>query len=113
MDELTLTDRIALSDPVEEARRRTPLQGVANFVLVFSALGLLNGICMFLPGLLTELGLTTETTAKWAELNALTTRFLGVGVTAETADPVRSTGPRRRRRRFMAGWELAKVSGEK
>ena len=35
---------------------------------------------MFLLGLLTELGVTTETTAKWAELDALTTRFLGVDV---------------------------------
>ena len=97
----------------EEARRRTPLQAVANFVLVFGALGLFNGVCMFLLGLLTELGVTTETTAKWAELDALTTRFLGVGVTAETADTfglqVLGVGAAV----FVAGWVLAKVSGEK
>jgi hypothetical protein len=97
----------------EEARRRTPLQAVANFVLVFGALGLFNGVCMFLLGLLTELGVTTETTAKWAELDALTTRFLGVGVTAETADTfglqVLAVGVAV----FVAGWVLAKVSGEK
>ena len=97
----------------EEARRRTPLQAVANFVLVFGALGLFNGVCMFLLGLLTELGVTTETTAKWAELDALTTRFLGVGVTAETADTfglqILGVGLAV----FVAGWLLAKVSGEK
>jgi uncharacterized membrane protein YsdA (DUF1294 family) len=97
----------------EEARRRTPLQAVANFVLVFGALGLFNGVCMFLLGLLTELGVTTETTAKWAELDALTTRFLGVGVTADTADTfglqVLGVGVAV----FVAGWVLARVSGEK
>jgi len=97
----------------EEARRRTPLQAVANFVLVFGALGLFNGVCMFLLGLLTELGVTTETTAKWAELDALTTRFLGVGVTADTADTfglqVLGVGVAV----FVTGWLLAKVSGEK
>ena len=97
----------------EEARRRTPLQAVANFVLVFGTLGLFNGVCMFLLGLLTELGVTTETTAKWAELDALTTRFLGVGVTAETADTfglqILGVGAAV----FVMGWVLAKVSGEK
>ena len=76
------------------------------------ALGLFNGVCMFLLGLLTELGVTTETTAKWAELDALTTRFLGVGVTAETADTfglqVLGVGVAV----FVAGWVLARVSGE-
>jgi APA family basic amino acid/polyamine antiporter len=96
-----------------EARRRTPLQAVANFVLVFGALGLFNGACMFLLGLLTELGATTETTAKWAELGTLTTRLVGVGVTADTADTfglqVLGIGAAV----FAAGWVLAKVSNEK
>ena len=98
---------------VEEARRRTPLQAVTNFVLVFGALGLFNGMCMFLLGLLTELGVTSETTAKWAELDALTTRLLGLGVTAETADTfglqVLAVGVAV----FATGWLLATVSGEK
>ncbi len=70
----------------EEARRRSPLQAVANFVLMAGALGLFNAVCIWVLGLLTELGVTTEATAKWAELDALTTRFIGVGVTAQTAD---------------------------
>jgi APA family basic amino acid/polyamine antiporter len=97
----------------EEARRRTPLQAVANFVLVFGVLGLFNGLCMSLLGLLTEMGVTTETTAKWAELDALTTRFLGVGVTAETADTFGLQVLGVAIAVFVAGWVLAKVSGEK
>ncbi len=69
-----------------EAARRTPLQKLANFVTVFAALGLFNGLCMALLGFLTELGVTTETTAKWHELDALTSRLLGLNVTAESAD---------------------------
>jgi APA family basic amino acid/polyamine antiporter len=97
----------------DEARRRTPLQAVANFVLVFGVLGLFNGLCMSLLGLLTEMGVTTETTAKWAELDALTTRFLGVGVTAETADTFGLQVLGVAIAVFVAGWVLAKVSGEK
>jgi hypothetical protein len=97
----------------EETRRRTPLQAIANFVLAFGALGLFNGVCMFLLGLLTELGVTTETTAKWAELDALTTRFLGLGVMAETAGTFGMQVLGLGATVFVAGWVLARVSGEK
>ena len=43
---------------------------------MFGALAVFNFVCMFLLGLLTELGVTTETIAKWHE----------IGVTAEEAD---------------------------
>jgi APA family basic amino acid/polyamine antiporter len=93
----------------EEARRRTPLQAFANFVLVFGALGLFNGVCMFLLGLMTEIGLTNETLAKWSELADLT----GLNITAETADTfglqVLGVGIAV----FVLGWVLAKVSGER
>jgi APA family basic amino acid/polyamine antiporter len=93
----------------EEQRRRTPLQALANFVQVFGALGLFNGVCMFLLGLLTELGVTTETTAKWSELADLT----GLNVTADTADTfglqVLAVGIVV----YALGWILAKVSGER
>jgi hypothetical protein len=92
-----------------EAARRTTLQSLANFVVVFGLLGLFNGVCMFLLGLLTELGVTTETTAKWSELADLT----GWNVTAETAAPfglqVLGVGVAI----YAIGWVLAKVSGEK
>jgi basic amino acid/polyamine antiporter, APA family len=93
----------------DERRRRTPLQSFANFVLVFGALALFNGVCMFLLGLLTELGVTTEITAKWSELADLT----GWDITAENADTfglqVLGVGLAV----FVIGWVLAKVSGEK
>jgi APA family basic amino acid/polyamine antiporter len=93
----------------EERRRRTWLQSLANFILVFGALGLFNGLCMFLLGLMTELGLTNETTAKWHELADLT----GLNITAETSDVfglqvlLVAVGV------FVVGWILAKVSGER
>ena len=62
------------------------MQSFANFVTVFGLLALFNGVCMFLLGLLTELGVTNETTAKWSELNELTERFMGIHVNAETSD---------------------------
>ncbi len=96
-----------------EGQRRTGFQSVANFVTVFGLLGLFNGACMFLLGLLTELGVTTEITAKWSELNRLTERFIGVHVTAETSDTfglqVLGVGAAV----FIVGKVLQKVSGEK
>ena len=101
-----------LADRKENARR-TGLQSLGNFVTVFGLLGLFNGVCMFLLGLLTELGVTTETTAKWSELNDLTERFFGLQVTAETADTfglqVLALGVAV----FIIGKILQKVSGEK
>lgn len=93
----------------EEARRRTPLQTFANFVLVFGALAIFNGVCMFLLGLLTQLGVTNETTAKWSELADLT----GLNVTAETADTFGLQVLGVAIAVYVIGWVLAKVSGEK
>jgi hypothetical protein len=64
---------------------------------------------MFLLGLMTEIGLTNETLAKWSELADLT----GLNITAETADTfglqVLGVGIAV----FVLGWVLAKVSGER
>ena len=96
-----------------EQDQRSGMQNLANFVTVFGLLGLFNGICMFLLGLLTELGVTNETTAKWSELNDLTERFMGVHVSAETADifglQVLGLGVAI----FVIGKVLQRVSGEK
>jgi APA family basic amino acid/polyamine antiporter len=59
-----------------ETQARTPVQKLANFVTAFALLGLFNGVCVALLGFMTELGITTENTAKWSE----------IGVTAESAD---------------------------
>jgi basic amino acid/polyamine antiporter, APA family len=93
----------------EEQRRRTPLQTLANFILVFGVLGLFNGACMFLLGLMTESGLTNETTAKWAELAELT----GLDVTAANADTFGLQLLGIAAGIFALGWILAKGSGEK
>jgi APA family basic amino acid/polyamine antiporter len=97
-----------LADP-EEARRRTPLQSFANFVLVFGALAIFNGLCLFLLGFLTQLGVTTETLAKWSEFADLT----GLNVTAETADTFGLQVLGVAIGVFVVGWVLARVSGEK
>ena len=61
-----------------EAARRTGGQKFANFVTVFGALTLFNGVAMTILAYMTEFGITTETTAKWHEIN----------VTPEEADMV-------------------------
>jgi len=59
-----------------EAARRSTLESIANFVFVMGALAVFNFACITLLGFMTEVGLTTETIAKWHE----------IGVTASEAD---------------------------
>lgn len=66
-----------LVDPAERASR-TWAQGFANFVTVSGAIGIFNGFFMTILGFMTELGITTEATAKWHE----------IGVTPHQADMV-------------------------
>jgi APA family basic amino acid/polyamine antiporter len=102
--------------PLYDAREgsaRTPLQSLANFITAFGLLAVFNGVCMFLLGLLTELGVTTETLAKWHELDALTSRFFGVHVSAETADTFGLQVLGISAAIYVLGWILQKVSGEK
>jgi basic amino acid/polyamine antiporter, APA family len=96
-----------------EGKARTALQSLANFVTAFGLLALFNGLCMFLLGLQTELGLTTETLAKWHELDALTSRYLGVRVSAETADTFGLQLLGISAAVYVLGWILQKVSGER
>ncbi len=86
-----------------ETNRRTPMQALANFVTVFGLLMVFNAACIFILGLMTEVGLTNETTARWSEIN----------VTAEEADAfglrllVVSIAI------WLVGFGLTKASGEK
>jgi hypothetical protein len=80
---------------------------------VFGLLGLFNGVCMFLLGLLTEIGVTNENTAKWSELNELTERFMGIHVSAETADVFGLQALAVGVVVFVVGKVLQKMSGEK
>jgi hypothetical protein len=97
----------------QEQARRSGLQTLSNFVTVFGLLGLFNGLCMFLLGLLTELGVTNENTAKWGELNEYTERFLGLHVSAETSDVFGLQMLALGLGVFVVGKILQKVSGEK
>ena len=96
-----------------EGKARTALQSLANFVTAFGLLALFNGLCMFLLGLQTEVGLTTETLAKWHELDALTSRYLGVRVSAETADTFGLQLLGISAAVYVLGWILQKISGER
>jgi APA family basic amino acid/polyamine antiporter len=59
-----------------EAARRTAAQTLANTVTVLGGILIFNAVAMTILGYMTELGITTETTAKWHE----------IGVTADQAD---------------------------
>lgn len=91
-----------------EASARTPMQTLANFITTFGLLLIFNAGCIAILGFMTELGITNETTAKWAELESL-----GLTVTAEEADAFGL--------KFLAvsiavwavGFGLTKASGEK
>src|SRR5687767_1759426 len=53
-----------------ESSRRTAMQSLANFITTFGLLLIFNAACMVILGYMTEFGITNETTAKWAEINA-------------------------------------------
>ena len=59
-----------------ERRSRPAAESFGNLVTMLGALTLFNGFFMTLLGYMTELGITTEATAKWSE----------IGVTAESSD---------------------------
>ena len=52
-----------------EAKARTPMQSLANFITTFGLLLIFNAACIAILGFFTELGITNETTAKWSEIN--------------------------------------------
>ena len=69
-----------LRDPAEGARQSAATK-LGNFLTIFGYLVTFNGLCITLLALLTEWGVTTETTAKWHELSKI-----GLNVTPEDAD---------------------------
>jgi APA family basic amino acid/polyamine antiporter len=66
-----------LADPAEQAAQSGTL-AAGNFLTMAGWLTLFNGLCITLLAYMTELGVTTEVTAKWAEIS----------VTPEAADTV-------------------------
>jgi APA family basic amino acid/polyamine antiporter len=58
-----------LADKAEQQRQSTTT-AVGNFVTMLGALTLFNGLCITMLAYMTEFGITTEVTAKWAEIGA-------------------------------------------
>ncbi len=69
----------------QERAGRSAVEGFGNFVTMVGALGMFNGFFMTVLGYMTVLGVTTEITAKWHELDDLLT-YINLGVSAESAD---------------------------
>jgi APA family basic amino acid/polyamine antiporter len=86
-----------------EASRRTPLQSVANFISILGLLLIFNFAAITVLGYMTELGITTETLAKWSE----------IGVTAEEADAFGLRWLVVSIAVYLVGFGLTKASGEK
>jgi basic amino acid/polyamine antiporter, APA family len=68
-----------LADPAER-QARPPLEGAGNFVTMLGALTLFNGIFVTILGFMTTFGMTSETTAKWHEINVTPERADVVGL---------------------------------
>ena len=87
----------------KESAARSPLQSFANFVTTAGLLLIFNFACITLLGYMTEFGITTETTAKWAE----------IGVTADQADTFGLKWLAVAVAVYVLGFGLTKASGEK
>jgi APA family basic amino acid/polyamine antiporter len=73
-----------LANKAEQARR-TAGENLANLLKVAGYLILFNGFCITLLAFLTIWGVTTETQAKWAELDVLL-NYMGMHINPEIAD---------------------------
>ena len=86
-----------------ERQARTTSQGLANFVTISGALILFNGFFVTVLGFMTELGITSEATAKWHEIH----------VTPEQADTVGLMVLGAGVALFLVGLALRKATGER
>ncbi|HJU43549.1 MAG TPA: amino acid permease [Vicinamibacterales bacterium] len=91
-----------------EHNARSPIQSLANFITVFGLLLVFNAACIAILGFMTQVGMTNETTAKWAELESL-----GLQVTADEADSFGIRFLIVAIAVWLVGFGLTKVSGEK
>jgi APA family basic amino acid/polyamine antiporter len=91
-----------------EHNARTPMQALANFITTFGLLLVFNAACIAILGLMTMVGMTNETTAKWSELESL-----GLSVTADEADAFGLRLLVVAIAVWVVGFVLTKASGEK
>jgi basic amino acid/polyamine antiporter, APA family len=68
-----------------EAAARTGTENFANFLKMFGFMLLFNGFCILLLAVLTQIGVTNETLAKWSELDWLLAT-IGMHINPEIAD---------------------------
>lgn len=68
-----------------EAARRSGTENLANFLTMAGYMVIFNGFCITLLGYLTQFGVTTETLAKWSDLDANLSR-IGLHINPEIAD---------------------------
>ncbi len=87
----------------QEVARRTPLQGLANFITILGLLLIFNAACITILGYMTEFGITNEALVKWSE----------IGVTAEEADAFGLRMLLVSIAVWAVGFGLTKSSGEK
>ena len=83
--------RSPLANAAEQASRPTT-EGIGNFLMMLGALAAFNGVFVSLLGWLTQIGVTTENTARWFEVGispaqsiTLGLQILGAGVVAHIA----------------------------
>ena len=98
-----------LADP-REAAARSAGEGLANTLKMAGYLLLFNGGAITLLALLTEWNITTETLARWHELDALTSR-VGIPVTPEIADQFGLTILGTGAAVTALGWVIGKTAG--
>ena len=68
-----------------ETAARSSVENGGNFVTMLGALIMFNAFFITILGFMTVLGITSETSAKWHELDVLL-QGIGLGVTPESAD---------------------------
>jgi APA family basic amino acid/polyamine antiporter len=68
-----------------EATARTGAESLANFLKILGYMLLFNGFCITLLAVLTQVGVTNETLAKWSELDWVL-QHVGMHVNPEIAD---------------------------
>jgi APA family basic amino acid/polyamine antiporter len=69
-----------------EAAARSAAENFGNFLKMAGYMLVFNGFCITLLGLMTEWGVTSETLAKWHELDVVLGRWFGLHINPEIAD---------------------------
>ena len=89
--------RSPLADPAEQ-RARSARESAGNFATLFGAVAVFNGGCLALLSFMTQMGINTETTAKWEEVRLSPERADDIGLLVVAAGVVMTIAGR-----FLAG----------